>query len=885
MKGEGESMNGYKRRSKPDDVGQGIVEFALVLPLLLFVMFGIIEFGRLLFIYSAVFTSSRDAARYGSAAGDLGNYQAHYQDCNGMRAAAKRFGTLVGIEDSNISIDYYRTEDDDDDPSTPDITVDIGDCPIGGEGPSYISLGDRVVVHVQALFDPILPLLNVPAIPISSRTSRTIIRDVSIEGTPPPPSTVIPEVYIYPETEEGDEASLGEITVWFIMSSPTTRHVFVPFSLSGTATLGDDYTINRNSPVVIEAGTTRTSVTITVLDDEMDEWDETIRIVMGIPDHANSGMPTTHTTTIIDDDPVPYVSFTSITQSGNEGDGSMQVVAQLFNAIGVPVMSGKDIFVPYSAAGLAQAGADYTLLPPGQLYIAPYTPSATLTIGVIDDLLYEDDEDVVISMGAIDPDLALPGTITQHTAWIINDDPLPEVSFTWDQQEVVSGTDALIEVQLNAPSGKDVIVPFAVTDSGTVDYSIGASPVLIPLGQTVENIQVTINNDDDDDTTDDFIEVTLLTPTDATLVSPFVHTIVVTDTIPLPTVYFTAGSQSEMEDIGVMTVVAELDAPYPLPVEVPLGIGEMGTAEQNVDYSISGTKITIPANGSSASVDINVINDSLDEADETVVLAMGKPANAILGSPATHVATIRDDESNTVAFTFESQSKTEDSGSLTVTAQLTNLSSLDVTVPLNFSGTATQVDDYTISATQFVIPAGVLSESIEVTLVNDTIIEPDETIILTMGTPQNAGIGSPSIHTAYISDDDVLSCPTLSTLGLYANSPKLSLTVYNTHPSAIPVVITGLTANWSDNPSQQKLQTVTLGGVNIWSGNDNNPPSYLPSEGGWKSGTTSADRSLDPGISKDIVFFFANNLDLAFSNYFVTVHFDNGCPPVSTGGG
>ena len=63
MKGKGESMNGYRRRSKPDENGQGMVEFALVLPLLLLVMFGIIEFGRLLFIYSAVFTSSRDAAR------------------------------------------------------------------------------------------------------------------------------------------------------------------------------------------------------------------------------------------------------------------------------------------------------------------------------------------------------------------------------------------------------------------------------------------------------------------------------------------------------------------------------------------------------------------------------------------------------------------------------------------------------------------------------------------------------------------------------------------------------------------------------------------------------------------------------------------------------
>ena len=50
---------------------QGIVEFALVLPLLLVLMLGIIEVGRLLFIYSSVNSASREAARYGSAAGEV----------------------------------------------------------------------------------------------------------------------------------------------------------------------------------------------------------------------------------------------------------------------------------------------------------------------------------------------------------------------------------------------------------------------------------------------------------------------------------------------------------------------------------------------------------------------------------------------------------------------------------------------------------------------------------------------------------------------------------------------------------------------------------------------------------------------------------------------
>ncbi len=41
-------------RSKRKFKGQGLVEFALVIPILLLLVFGIIEAGRLLFIYSAV---------------------------------------------------------------------------------------------------------------------------------------------------------------------------------------------------------------------------------------------------------------------------------------------------------------------------------------------------------------------------------------------------------------------------------------------------------------------------------------------------------------------------------------------------------------------------------------------------------------------------------------------------------------------------------------------------------------------------------------------------------------------------------------------------------------------------------------------------------------
>ncbi len=153
-----------------------MVEFALVLPLLLLVTFGVIEIGRLLLIYSAVSTASREAARYGAAAGNVGGGVPHYKDCPGIVSAAKRIGTLGSIQDGDVSISY------DHGPGTSQIS---SSCEALDS--ASVNLGDRVIVQVQSTYQPILPLVNVYTFPISARTSRTIIKDVHIEGTPPTP--------------------------------------------------------------------------------------------------------------------------------------------------------------------------------------------------------------------------------------------------------------------------------------------------------------------------------------------------------------------------------------------------------------------------------------------------------------------------------------------------------------------------------------------------------------------------------------------------------------------------------------------------------------------------------------------------------------------------
>lgn len=45
--------------------GQELVEFAITLPLLIFLVMGIVDLGRGFYVYSVLYNSSREAARYG----------------------------------------------------------------------------------------------------------------------------------------------------------------------------------------------------------------------------------------------------------------------------------------------------------------------------------------------------------------------------------------------------------------------------------------------------------------------------------------------------------------------------------------------------------------------------------------------------------------------------------------------------------------------------------------------------------------------------------------------------------------------------------------------------------------------------------------------------
>ncbi len=149
--------------------GQGLVEFALTLPIVMLLILGIIEFGRLMITHTAISSASREAARFGAAVGsaDLGILPP-YEDCVGIRDAAKRVTrAFIPVEDSAINIHYDKGPG----------TAVYSNCSPPSD---TVELGDRIVVSITTTYEPLIPL-GFGTFEVTSVTKRSITKEVVVD--------------------------------------------------------------------------------------------------------------------------------------------------------------------------------------------------------------------------------------------------------------------------------------------------------------------------------------------------------------------------------------------------------------------------------------------------------------------------------------------------------------------------------------------------------------------------------------------------------------------------------------------------------------------------------------------------------------------------------
>lgn len=169
------SLKQHKKES-----AQATVEFMLALPILLMLLYGMIEVGRLIFIFSSVANASRQAARYGSASGEINNVT-FYQDCDGIREVANQSAFIIIFDEINITYDRGLYPDGTQIPITgidPDPSEDS--CPIEQD---TIRNGDRIIVQVSTTYEPILSVIPIEPMEIVSASARSFLISIPILGS------------------------------------------------------------------------------------------------------------------------------------------------------------------------------------------------------------------------------------------------------------------------------------------------------------------------------------------------------------------------------------------------------------------------------------------------------------------------------------------------------------------------------------------------------------------------------------------------------------------------------------------------------------------------------------------------------------------------------
>ncbi|MEC5388368.1 Calx-beta domain-containing protein, partial [Uliginosibacterium sp. H3] len=171
-----------------------------------------------------------------------------------------------------------------------------------------------------------------------------------------------------------------------------------------------------------------------------------------------------------------------------------------------------------------------------------------------------------------------------------------------------------------------------------------------------------------------------------------------------------------------------------------------GTASNGTDYT-GVVSVTIPAGATNATFSLATLDDALADSGETIIVSLGSITGggfeAIAANPSSNsVTTTISDEAtpDTVLVSIAGPaSVTEGATTTNYTVSLGQAAATAVTVNLTYSGTATGGgSDYT-GVVSVTIPAGATSATFTLPTTNDVFDEPDETVVITLGSISGGG--------------------------------------------------------------------------------------------------------------------------------------------------
>ena len=543
-------------------------------------------------------------------------------------------------------------------------------------------------------------------------------------------------------------------------------------SADSSAAAGSDYTATQ-STLNFADGEIIQHCNIPVIDDNSYENDEMLMVSLGtLSGDAVLGTPTMAAVTIEDDDPVPAagsIQF-SLTEF-NQTEGGSTATISLSRTGG----DSGAVTVDYATSDdSALAGEDYSSAS-GTLSLASGVSSASFQVTLLDDSVYEGDEQLNLSLSNPTGGAVL-GANSSAILTIDDDEQAPVsgiLSFTMSEYSAEE-FDGSVTVTVERVSGSSgvAMVNYATSDGTATagsDYEVASGTLVFADGEVSQSFQVTLTDDAVYEGAE-VINLSLSNVFGAILGDQASSMISLGDDDSAPAagaLDFSQANYAVAEDGTSVTVSVTRSDGSTGAISVDYAARD-NTATASTDYTFNAGRISF-ADGESASKSfvVTIIDDNELEESEQIALQLGNvQGGAVLGAQSNAVITIADDEvqaaSSVLSFIASSLSVNESSTTATITISRTTSVSGSMTVDLMVeSSTAVAGTDYNVTTGTLQFADGESEKSVDVEIIDNTAEDGDKTITFTLGNVT----GNATIDTANntliitILDDDATTDP------------------------------------------------------------------------------------------------------------------------------
>ena len=263
-----------------------------------------------------------------------------------------------------------------------------------------------------------------------------------------------------------------------------------------------------------------------------------------------------------------------------------------------------------------------------------------------------------------------------------------------------------------------------------------------------------------------------------------------TFTLLSPTASFASASSSASEGAGARNVAVGLSPAPSSAITLNYSVG--GSATSGADYAALPGTVSVSAGATSVNIPVTIIDDSLYEGAETLVLTLTGGTGYTVGSRSVHTLTITENDPPppTANFASASSSAGEGAGTRNVAVSLSPAAPSAITLSYAVSGMATADADYAALPGTVSVSMGATSVNIPVTIIDDDDDEGAEAVVLTLTGGTGYRVGSRRVHMLTITDNDdpppntpVVSVSRASAAANEGSTASFTLTA-NPRPSA-----------------------------------------------------------------------------------------------------